>query len=135
MSREPDADDYSISFVRSAGPGGQNVNKLATAAQLRFFVDRSRALDEAGKQRLRRLAGRRITEAGDLLIIARNHRTQEGNRREALARLTTLLEQASKAPKPRKATKPTRASRERRLEHKRIDSGVKRLRRKVRGDD
>ncbi|MGC4028866.1 MAG: alternative ribosome rescue aminoacyl-tRNA hydrolase ArfB [Steroidobacteraceae bacterium] len=134
MSREPDAGDYTISFVRAAGPGGQNVNKVATAAQLRFFIDRSRALDEGAKQRLRRLAGRRLTEAGDLLIIARNHRTQEGNRREALARLAALLEQAGKAPKPRRATRPTRASRERRLEHKRLDSRVKRLRGKVRDD-
>jgi protein subunit release factor B len=84
MSASQGTDDYTITFVRSAGPGGQNVNKVATAAQLRFFVDRTHLLDEAAKSRLRHLAGRRLTDSGELLIIARNHRTQEGNRREAL---------------------------------------------------
>lgn len=135
MSREPDPDDYQITFVRAAGPGGQNVNKVATAAQLRFSITRSRVLDEAGKERLRRLAGRRVTDADEILIIARNHRTQEGNRREALARLTALIEQAAHVPKARKATRPTRASRERRLEHKRQESRTKRLRGRVRGTD
>lgn len=136
MSRPaPHPDEYTISFVRAAGPGGQNVNKLATAAQLRFFPERSRTLDEAGRQRLRQLAGRRLTEAGDILIIARNHRTQEANRREALARLATLLAAAGKVPRARRATRPTRASRERRLQDKRIEGRTKQLRGKVRGDD
>jgi ribosome-associated protein len=135
MNLEPDPDDYTISFVRAAGPGGQNVNKVATAAQLRFFLGRSRVLDEAGKQRLRHLAGRRLTEAGDILIIARNHRTQEGNRREALARLATLIAAARKVPKARHATRPTRASRERRLQHKRLEGRTKQLRGKVHGDE
>jgi ribosome-associated protein len=129
------ADDYQISFVRAAGPGGQNVNKVATAAQLRFFVDRSRALDGPGKERLRRLAGRRLTDAGDLLIIARNHRTQEGNRREALARLEDLLEQARHVPKARKATRPTRASQQRRVASKLRAGRAKQLRGRVRGED
>ena len=129
------ADDYEIVFVRAAGPGGQNVNKLATAAQLRFFVDRTHALDAAGKQRLRKLAGRRLTEAGELLIIARNHRTQEGNRREALERLEELLAAARHVPKPRRATRPTRASKERRLSGKVRAGRTKQLRGRVRGDD
>ncbi|MDR2216444.1 MAG: aminoacyl-tRNA hydrolase [Nevskiaceae bacterium] len=135
MNTAAEADDYQITFVRSAGPGGQNVNKVATAAQLRFFLDRSNRLDEAGKARLRHLAGRRLTDAGDLLIIARNHRTQEGNRREALARLETLLIAARHVPKVRKATKPTRASQQRRVSNKLRAGRMKSLRGKVRGEE
>jgi ribosome-associated protein len=127
--------DVEISFVKSAGPGGQNVNKLATAAQLRFSVERYRHLDAAGKARLRLLAGRRLTDTDDILIIARNHRTQEGNRREALARLEALLDTARRAPVPRKATRPTRASKERRLTTKVRSGRTKQLRGSVRGDD
>ena len=128
-------DDVQITFVRSAGPGGQNVNKLATAAQLRFRLDESRALDEASKQRLRKLAGRRLTDAGDVLIIARNHRTQEGNRREAMSRLEDLIEAAKRAPVLRRATRPTRASKERRIASKVRQGRNKQLRGRVRGDD
>jgi ribosome-associated protein len=128
-------DEYEINFVRSAGPGGQNVNKLATAAQLRFNLEQSKLLDYAGKARLRKLAGRRVTDAGDVLIIARNHRTQEGNRREALERLSTLVEAARIAPIIRRATRPTRASKERRLEGKARDRKTKQMRGRVRGDD
>ena len=128
-------DDVQITFVRSAGPGGQNVNKLATAAQLRFNLDQSRALDEASKQRLRKLAGRRLTDAGEVLIIARNHRTQEGNRREALSRLEDLIEAARRAPIVRRATRPTRASKERRITSKVRQGRNKQLRGRVRGDD
>ncbi len=123
-----------ISFIRSAGPGGQNVNKVATAAQLRFRVDGAH-LDAAGKQRLRALAGRRLTDADEILIVARSHRTQEGNRRDALERLSALIEAARRAPAPRRATKPTRASKERRLAGKARDSRSKQLRGRVRGDD
>jgi ribosome-associated protein len=130
-----DDDDVEITFVRSAGPGGQNVNKLATAAQLRFHVARYRHLDAAGKARLCHLAGRRLTDAGEILIIARNHRTQEGNRREALGRLAALIEQARIAPIIRRATRPTRASKERRLSGKVRSSRTKQLRGRVRGDD
>ena len=104
-----------ISFIRSAGPGGQNVNKVASAAQLRFHLGDFAQLDAAAKQRLRVLAGRRLSDRDEILIVARSHRTQEGNRREALERLGELIEAASRAPVPRRATKPTRASKERRL--------------------
>ena len=127
--------DISITFVRSAGPGGQNVNKVATAAQLRFNLAGTSVLNERMKARLRVLAGRRVTDEGELLIIARNHRTQEGNRREALARLQALVEEARIEPKLRRATRPTKASKERRLQGKARDQRVKTLRGKVRGDD
>jgi ribosome-associated protein len=130
-----DPGDIDISFVRSAGPGGQNVNKVATAAQLRFNVTRYRGLDFAAKQRLRKLAGRRLTDTDDILIIARNHRTQEGNRRDALERLSALVEAARIPPVPRRATKPTRASKERRLSTKVRAGRNKQLRGRVRGDD
>jgi ribosome-associated protein len=128
-------DDITISFVRSAGPGGQNVNKVATAAQLRFDLAGTRALSVPVKARLRALAGRRVTDEGTLLIVARNHRTQEGNRREALARLEALIDAALVEPRVRRATRPTRASRERRLTSKSRTQGVKQLRGKVRGED
>jgi ribosome-associated protein len=83
--------DLSLSFVRGAGPGGQNVNKVATAAQLRFDLLGTQLLDERAKLRLRALAGHRLIDSGEILIIARNHRTQEGNRREAMARLQELI--------------------------------------------
>jgi ribosome-associated protein len=130
----PDS-DLSIVFVRSAGPGGQNVNKLATAAQLRFHLATSRLLDEEAKLRLRALAGRRVTDDGDLLILARNHRTQEGNRREAMARLEALLAAARIRPRVRRKTKPTKASKERRLAEKARGQQVKKLRGRPRGDD
>ena len=130
----PDS-DISITFVRSAGPGGQYVNKVATAAQLRFNLAGTSVLNERIKARLRVLAGRRVTDDGELLIIARNHRTQEGNRREALARLQALVEEARIEPKLRRATRPTKASKERRLQGKARDQRVKTLRGKVRSDD
>jgi ribosome-associated protein len=127
--------DYTLVFVRSAGPGGQNVNKLATAAQLRFHLGQSRLLDDAAKERLRVLAGRRLTDDDDVLIIARNHRTQEGNRREALARLTEMIATAQVRPRVRHKTRPTKASKERRLAEKARGQQVKKLRGRPRGDD
>jgi ribosome-associated protein len=135
MSIEFSPDEVEISFVRSAGPGGQNVNKVATAAQLRFPVGPSARLDEAGKDRLRKLAGRRLTDGDEIVITARNHRTQEGNRREALGRLAEMVVAARRAPVPRKPTKPTRASKERRLSSKARTSRHKQMRGRVRGDD
>lgn len=120
--------EYTLAWIRSPGPGGQNVNKLATACQLRFPVGTTSLLDEAGRDRLRRLAGRRLTRNDELLIEAHRHRTQEGNRRDALERLAALIAAASVAPKKRTPTKPTRASRERRLQSKKLRQDVKRMR-------
>ncbi len=126
--------ELSLSFVRASGPGGQNVNKVASAVQLRFDLAASTALSEPVKIRLRSLAGRRLTDDGAILIIARNHRTQEQNRREAGERLQQLIERALVPPKPRRPTKPTRASRERRLDSKSRQQRTKNLRGKVRWD-
>ena len=120
--------DLSLAFVRGSGPGGQNVNKVATAAQLRFDLAGTAALASEVKARLRALAGRRLTQEGALLIIARTQRTQENNRREAEARLADLIRRALIAPKARKPTRPTRAARERRLESKGHRRNTKRLR-------
>ena len=127
--------DLAWSFVRASGPGGQNVNKVATAAQLRFDLAGTASLDAAVKQRLRALAGRRVTVDGALIIVARNQRTQEGNRREALERLAELVRRALVVPKVRKATRPTRGARERRLDTKTQRRSTKQLRGRVRWDD
>ena len=126
--------DLQFQFVRASGPGGQNVNKVATAAQLRFDLVGTQALAAPVKARLRAIAGSRVTADGTLLIMARNHRTQEGNRREALARLEELIVRASVEPKKRHATRPTLGSRQRRLDHKRERQQVKRLRGRVADD-
>jgi len=117
------------SFVRSSGPGGQNVNKLSTAVQLRFDVRGSPSLANDVALRLMRLAGKRLTKDGVLVIVAQNHRTQERNRAEALDRLVALIRQAAVRPVPRRATKPTKASKEKRLEGKKVRSRIKGLRR------
>ncbi|HEY7760422.1 MAG TPA: alternative ribosome rescue aminoacyl-tRNA hydrolase ArfB [Burkholderiales bacterium] len=115
-------------FVRAPGPGGQNVNKVASAVQLRFDVAGSPSLPEDVRERLRRLAGRRLTGAGVLVIEAHRYRTQLRNRDDARERLFALIRQASVPPKPRKATKPSAAARERRLREKRLRARVKRTR-------
>jgi ribosome-associated protein len=127
--------DLVWSFVRASGPGGQNVNKVATAAQLRFDLAGTQSLEPVVKQRLRSLAGRRVTDDGALIIVARNQRTQEGNRREALERLADLVRRALVAPKARKLTRPTRAGRERRLQTKTQRRATKQMRGRVRWDD
>ena len=130
----PDS-DLTYAFVRASGPGGQNVNKVSSAVQLRFDMEGSTALSEPVKNRLRVLAGRRLTDDGAILIIARNQRSQEHNRREALERLADLVQRALVVPKTRRATKPTRASKERRLEGKTRKQQTKKHRSRVRWDD
>jgi ribosome-associated protein len=123
-----DESEISETFVRSSGPGGQNVNKLSTAVQLRFDVRGSPSLPDDVKVRLERLAGKRLTREGVIVLIAQNHRTQERNRADALDRLLELIRQAAVRPIKRRPTRPTKASRERRIETKKRRSGVKRLR-------
>jgi len=123
-----DESEIHESFVRASGPGGQNVNKLSTAVQLRFDVRHSPSLPSDVAVRLMRLAGRRMTKDGVLVLIARNHRTQERNRAEAQERLIDLIQQAAVRPTPRRATKPTRASKQRRIEGKKRRSVIKRQR-------
>ena len=115
-------------FIRASGPGGQNVNKLASAVQLRFDVRRSPGLPEDVRARLERLAGKRLTREGVLVINAERHRTQERNRQDARARLIELIRRAAVAPRPRRATKPTAAARERRLDSKKRRAAIKGLR-------
>ncbi len=122
------------SFILASGPGGQNVNKVATAVQLRFDARRSPSLPEPVRQRLQRLAGSRLTRDGIIVITAQRFRTQEANRRDALDRLIALIAKAAKPPVPRKPTRPTLASRRRRLEGKARRSGIKALRGRPAGD-
>ena len=127
--------EITLGFIRADGPGGQHVNKTATAVQLRFDVRHSPSLPEAVRQRLERLAGRRLTGDGVLVIDARSQRSQKQNRDEALERLRGLIEAASHPPRPRRPTKPTTASRRRRLETKRRRARLKHQRRPVRGEE
>ena len=130
-----DMDELHFDCIRASGPGGQHVNKTSTAIQLRFDVAASLSLPEAVRQRLVGLAGNRLTLDGVLIIEARRFRSQEQNRRDAVARLLDLVERSAKAPKRRRPTKPGMGARKRRLNAKKIRGQVKRGRRSVRAGD
>ena len=123
-----DEREITESFVRASGPGGQNVNKVASAVQLRFDVRRSPSLPQDVRGRLERLAGSRLTRDGVIVITAQRYRAQARNREDALARLLDLIRRAALPPLRRRATKPPAAARERRIESKKRRAGVKRLR-------
>jgi ribosome-associated protein len=130
------SDDFlEYTAIRSSGPGGQNVNKVSSAIQLRFALPRWYGLRADALARLHALAGSRLLDDGSILIVARNHRSQEQNRREAHERLAELIRRALVAPKVRRATKPTRASKERRLQSKTRQQRTKSLRGKVRFEE
>lgn len=130
-----DESELEESFVRSSGPGGQNVNKVATAVQLRFDLENNTSLSDEVKNRLQRIAGSRLTSDGVVLIDARRHRTRERNREDARERLAEMIRRALEPPKPRKKTRPSRASKRRRLDNKRKQSNKKEQRKKPRPED
>ena len=124
-----DEDELEERFIRASGPGGQNVNKLASAVQLRFDARHAPSLSDDVRARLEGLAGRRLTQDGVVVITAQRHRTQERNRQDARERLFALIRAAAVPPVPRRPTKPTKASRQRRIEAKKHRAGIKRDRR------
>lgn len=123
-----DERELQFDFVRASGPGGQNVNKVASAVQLRFDVLNSPSLPAEVKMRLLKLGGKRMTDAGILVIEAKRYRTQEQNKEDALGRFSELARKASERPKPRRKTNPTRAAKEKRLKGKKIRGEIKKAR-------
>jgi ribosome-associated protein len=125
-----DESEFRVEFVQASGPGGQNVNKVASQVQLRFNIN-TPSLPEDVRLRLQRIAKNRLTENGELLISAKRYRSQEQNRQDAINKLVELIQKAAIPPKKRKPTRPTKASKEKRLEAKRHRSEIKKLRQNV----